>query len=252
MTAHNDLLSTNQNFLLAALSGLDLERITPYLEQLTLRLGDVLYEAGDLQHYVYFPVSAIVSMHHELENGGSAEVANVGREGVLGFALFMGGQSTPSRAVVLAGGVVFRIRGEHLMQEFDRGTGLMKLLLRYSQALLTQVSQTAVCNRHHALDQQLSKWLLFTLDRLSNNELTMTQELIASMLGVRREGITEAAGKLQDQGYIRYRRGHITVLNRQGLEKNACECYQLVRAEFSRLLQDIHSKPRALNLRNQP
>ena len=236
--------SSNQNYLLAALSESDIARLAPNLERLTLRLGDVLYEAGDRQHYVYFPVSAIVSMHHELENGGSAEVANVGKEGVLGFALFMGGQSTPSRAVVLAGGTVFRMRGEHLMQEFDRGTGLMKSLLRYSQALLTQVSQTAVCNRHHALDAQLCKWLLLTLDRLSHNELTMTQELIASMLGVRREGITEAAGKLQDQGYIRYRRGHITVLDRHGLEKNACECYQLVKTEFSRLLQDVNANPR--------
>ena len=244
MTANAELSNANQNYLLAALGDADLARLTPNLERLTLRLGDVLYEAGDRQHYVYFPVSAIVSMHHELENGGSAEVANVGKEGVLGFALFMGGQSTPSRAVVLAGGTVFRMRGEHLMREFDRGTGLMKLLLRYSQALLTQVSQTAVCNRHHALDEQLCKWLLLTLDRLNHNELTMTQELIASMLGVRREGITEAAGKLQNQGYIRYRRGHITVLNRHGLEKSACECYQLVKTEFSRLLQDVNAKPR--------
>lgn len=244
MNANVETPSCKQNVLLAALSDLELTRLLPNLERLTLRLGDVLYEAGDRQHYVYFPVSAIVSMHHELENGGSAEVASVGREGVLGFALFMGGQSTPSRAVVLAGGVVFRMRGEHLMQEFERATGLMKILLRYSQALLTQVSQTAVCNRHHALDEQLCKWLLLTLDRLTDNELTMTQELIASMLGVRREGITEAAGKLQNKGYIRYRRGHITVLNRVGLEKSACECYQLVRTEFLRLLQDVNAKSR--------
>jgi len=227
------------NDLLAALPPEDLERIAPRLEVVSMALGDVLYESGLKLRYVYFPTTAIVSMLHVLANGSSAEIAVVGREGVLGIALFMGGETTPSRAVVQSAGLSFRMKAQHLKDEFARFGPLMQLLLRYTQALITQMSQTAACNRHHSVDQQLCRWLLLSLDRLSSNQLAMTQELIANMLGVRREGVTEAAGKLQDAGLIVYRRGRITVLDRRGLEARSCECYQVVKAEYDRLLTAI-------------
>lgn len=231
-----------QNQLLAALPDLEFDRLLPYLELLPLRLGDVLCESGDKLSYAYFPTTAIISLHYVLENGHSSEIAGVGNEGVLGVALLMGGESTPSRAVVQTGGYGYRMKSPHLIDEFNRGGAVMRLLLRYIQALITHMSQTAVCNRHHSVEQQLCRWLLLTLDRLGSNELTMTQELIANMLGVRREGVTEAAGKLQSQGFIRYRRGHITVLDRVGLERDVCECYQVVRKEFARLLADVNRR----------
>jgi CRP-like cAMP-binding protein len=232
----------NQNHLLAALLDAEFDRLAPHLELVPMLLGDVLYESGGKQRYVYFPTTAIVSMHYVLENGGSSEIAGVGNEGVLGIALFMGGDTTPSRAVVQTGGHGYRLRSHILMEEFNRAGPVLRLLLRYTQALITQMSQTAVCNRHHTVEQQLCRWLLLTLDRLPGNELTMTQELIAGMLGVRREGVTEAAGRLQGLGYIRYRRGHITVLDRAGLERDVCECYDVVRREFTRLLSDVHQR----------
>ena len=232
----------NQNHLLAALPTAEFERIAPHLELIAMPLGEVLYESsGQLQH-VYFPTTAIVSMHYVMENGASSEIAGVGNEGVLGISLFMGGNTTPSRAIVQTAGHGYRLQARLLMEEFNRGGVLQHLLLRYTQALMTQVSQTAVCNRHHAVEQQLCRWLLLTLDRLPSNELTMTQELIASMLGVRREGITEAAGRLQQAGCIRYRRGHITVLDRSGLEARVCECYAVVKKEHDRLLCDIRNR----------
>ena len=232
----------NQNHLLAALLDAEFDRLAPHLELVPMKLGDVLYESGAKIHYVYFPTSAIISLHYLLENGGSSEIAGVGNEGILGVSVFMGGDSTPSRAVVQTGGHGYRLRAQLLMEEFDRSGPVMKLLLRYTQALLTQMSQTAVCNRHHSVEQQLCRWLLLTLDRLPTNELTMTQELIANMLGVRREGVTEAAGRLQGYGYISYRRGHITVLNRAGLEDDVCECYAVVKKEFARLLSDVRQR----------
>ena len=233
----------NQNHLLAALLDAHSGSLSPHLELVPMKLGDVLYEPGDTLPYVYFPTSSIISLHYLLENGGSSEMAGVGNEGVLGVALFMGGESTPSRAVVHTGGFGFRLAAPVIMAEFDRAGPVMRLLLRYIQALLTQTSQTAVCNRHHTVEQQLCRWLLLTLDRLGEHELTMTQELIANMLGVRREGVTEAAGRLQGYGFIRYRRGHITVLDRKGLERDVCECYAVVKKEFARLLSDVHQKP---------
>jgi CRP-like cAMP-binding protein len=227
------------NDLLAALPPEDLARIAPRLEVVSMALGDVLYESGLKLRYVYFPTTAIVSMLHVLANGSSAEIAVVGREGVLGIALFMGGETTPSRAVVQSAGLSFRMKAQHLKDEFARFGPLMQLLLRYTQALITQMSQTAACNRHHSVDQQLCRWLLLSLDRLSSNQLAMTQELIANMLGVRREGVTEAAGKLQDAGLIVYSRGRIAVLDRRGLEARSCECYQVVKAEYDRLLTAI-------------
>ena len=232
----------NQNHLLAALPTAEFERIAPHLELVAMPLGEVLYESsGQLQH-VYFPTTAIVSMHYVMENGASSEIAGVGNEGVLGISLFMGGNTTPSRAIVQTAGHGYRLKARLLMEEFERGGVVQHLLLRYTQALMTQVSQTAVCNRHHAVEQQLCRWLLLTLDRLPSNELTMTQELIASMLGVRREGITEAAGHLQQAGCIRYRRGHISVLDRSGLEARVCECYAVVKKEHDRLLCDIRNR----------
>jgi len=232
----------NQNHLLAALPTAEFERLAPHLELVAMPLGDVLYESsGQLQH-VYFPTTAIVSMHYVMENGASSEIAGVGNEGVLGISLFMGGNTTPSRAIVQTAGHGYRLKARLLMEEFERGGVVQHLLLRYTQALMTQVSQTAVCNRHHAVEQQLCRWLLLTLDRLPSNELTMTQELIASMLGVRREGITEAAGHLQQAGCIRYRRGHISVLDRSGLEARVCECYAVVKKEHDRLLCDIRNR----------
>ena len=207
-----------------------------------LKLGDVLYESGGKLQHVYFPTTAIISLHYLLENGGSSEIAGVGNEGILGVSLFMGGNTTPSRAIVQTGGFGYRLPVHVLMEEFNRAGPVMRLLLRYTQALLTQMAQTAVCNRHHTVEQQLCRWLLLTLDRLPSNDLTMTQELIANMLGVRREGVTEAAGRLQGYGYISYRRGHITVLDRKGLEADVCECYAVVKKEFARLLSDTRHR----------
>ncbi|HEX7455507.1 MAG TPA: Crp/Fnr family transcriptional regulator [Gallionella sp.] len=228
----------NQNHLLAALPAEILDRISPHLELVAMPLGEVLHESGGQLQHVYFPTTAIISLHYIMENGSSAEIAGVGNEGVLGIALFMGGNTTTSRAAVYTGGHGYRLKARLMMEEFNRSGLMMRLMLRYTQALITQMSQTAVCNRHHSVEQQLCRWLLLTLDRLPSNELTMTQELIASMLGVRREGITETAGNLQRLGLISYRRGHITVLNRAGLESHACECYGVVRKEFHRLLSD--------------
>ena len=228
--------SPHQNHLLDALPQADYQRIAPHLQWVALPLGDVLYESGAKMRYVYFPTTAIVSLLYVMEDGASAEIAIVGNEGLLGISLFMGGETTPSRAVVQSAGHAFRLRADLLKAEFGRFGPTMHLLLRYTQALITQMAQTAVCNRHHSVDQQLCRWLLLSLDRLDSNELSMTQELIANMLGVRREGVTEAAGKLQDAGLIRYRRGRITVTDRPGLEARSCECYQVVKTEFDRLL----------------
>jgi CRP-like cAMP-binding protein len=224
------------NHLLDALPASDFERLGPHFERVTLKLGEVLYEPGDRMHYVYFPTTAIVSLLYVMEDGASAEIAIVGNEGILGISLFMGGESTPSRAVVQSAGHGYRMKAALLKVEFGRFGVLMHLLLRYTQALITQMAQTAVCNRHHTVDQQLCRWLLLSLDRLSSNQLTMTQELIANMLGVRREGVTEAAGKLQSAGLISYRRGTITVLDRPGVEARSCECYHVVKKELDRLL----------------
>lgn len=226
----------NHNHLLAALPAFDLKRLMPHLEQVSLVLGDVLYEPGDTLRHVYFPTDAIVSLLHVTENGSSAEIAVVGNEGLIGIALFMGGESTSSRAVVQSAGSAFRLPGRKLKKEFNRHGDLLLLMLRYTQALITQMSQTALCNRHHSIDQQLCRWLLLSLDRLPGNRLNMTQELIANMLGVRREGVTEAAGKLQRQGVIEYSRGQITVLDRVRLERLSCECYLVVKTETDRLL----------------
>ena len=233
-----------QNHLLAALPQSEGERLFPQLEWIPLSLGEALYESGDRLSHVYFPTTDIVSLLYVMENGASAEIAVVGNEGIVGIALFMGGETMPNRAVVQSAGHAYRLKGHLLKQEFTRIGGrrrgaLPPLLLRYTLALLTQMAQTAVCNRHHSVDQQLCRWLLLSLDRLPSNELSMTQELIANMLGVRREGVTEAAGKLQKAGLIHYNRGHITVLDRPGLEARVCECYQVVRKEFSRLLPDV-------------
>ena len=232
----------NQNHLLAAMLDAEFNRLAPHLELVPLLLGDVLVESGAVLRHVTFPTTAIISLHYLLENGGSSEMAGVGNEGVLGVSLFMGGMSTPSRAVVQTGGFGYRLRAAVLMEEFNRAGPVMRLLLRYTQALLTQMAQTAVCNRHHTVEQQLCRWLLLTLDRVPTHDLTMTQELIANMLGVRREGVTEAAGRLQQRGMISYRRGHISVLNRAGLETGACECYQVVKKEFARLLSDVRQR----------
>ncbi|WP_106227029.1 Crp/Fnr family transcriptional regulator [Jezberella montanilacus] len=214
------------------------ERLLPFIETIELPLGKVLYEPGTKMSHVIFPTSAIVSLLYALENGSSAEIAVVGNEGVVGISIFMGGESTSSRAVVQSAGVGYKIKSSMLMDEFNRGGPIMHLLLRYTQALITQMSQTAVCNRHHSLDQQLCRWLLLSADRLTGNELIMTQELIANMLGVRREGVTEAALKIQKAGLIQYARGHITILDRHGLERRTCECYQVVKTEYDRLLPD--------------
>ncbi|CAG0987221.1 hypothetical protein BURK1_02072 [Burkholderiales bacterium] len=228
--------SPHQNHLLDALPAGDRERLAPHLQLVPMALGDVLYESGSSMRYVYFPTTSIVSLLYVMEDGASAEIAIVGNEGILGISLFMGGETTPSRAVVQSAGHGYRLNARVIKAEFARFGSTMHLLLRYTQALITQMAQTAVCNRHHSVDQQLCRWLLMSLDRLSSNELTMTQELIANMLGVRREGVTEAAGKLQDAGLIRYHRGKITVLDRPGLEARTCECYGVVRKEFDRLL----------------
>lgn len=227
-----------QNRLLAILPAADFEPLAAHLELVRLRLGDMLYEPGAQLQHAYFPATAIVSLHYVLESGASAESAGVGNEGMVGIALFMGGDTTPSSAVVQTAGHAYRLPAVVLKQEFDRAGPMQLLLLRYTQALMTQTSQTAVCNRHHSVEQQLCRWLLLTLDRASSRELVMTQELVASMLGVRREGITEAAGNLQRAGVIRYRRGHIEVLERAGLETRVCECYAAVKQELTRLLSD--------------
>jgi len=224
------------NDLLASLPPDDWTRIAPLLEAVELPLGKVLYESGNKMTHVYFPTTAIVSLLYVLENGSSAEIAVVGYEGVVGISLFMGGESTPSRAVVQSAGRGYRLRGARIKEEFARSGPVMHLMLRYTQALITQMAQTAVCNRHHSLDQQLCRWLLLSLDRLEGPDLVMTQELIANMLGVRRAGVTEAAGKLQKLGLIRYTRGHIHVLDREGLEARVCECYAVVKKEYDRLL----------------
>jgi CRP-like cAMP-binding protein len=225
-----------QNHLLAALSGEDYQRVSSQIKLVPLVLGEVLYESGSRQRAVYFPTTSIVSLLYMLADGASAEIAVVGNEGIIGVSLFMGGETTPSRAVVQSAGHAYRLPGKVLKEEFTRGDAMQHLLLRYTQALLTQMAQTAVCNRHHSLDQQLCRWLLLSLDRLAGDELVMTQELIANMLGVRREGVTEAAGHLQNAGLIKYSRGRITVLNRSGLEARTCECYAVVKKEFDRLL----------------
>jgi CRP-like cAMP-binding protein len=224
------------NRLLSVLPETEFERWRPQLELVAMPLGKALYESGGKLSHVYFPTTAIVSLLYVMEDGASAEIAVVGKEGVVGVSLFMGGESTTSRAVVQSAGHGFRLRSTLMMQEFNRAGPVMHLLLRYTQALITQMAQTAVCNRHHSLDQQLCRWLLLSLDRLDSNDLVMTQELIANMIGVRREGVTEAAGNLQRDGLIRYRRGHISVLDRVALERRTCECYEVVRKEYQRLL----------------
>lgn len=229
-------MTPHQNHLLDALPAVEYQRLAQDLELIPLKLGDVLYESGIKMHYVYFPTTSILSLLYVMSDGASAEMAIVGNEGMLGISLFMGGDTTPSRAVVQSAGYAYRLKGELLKKEFGFFGPTMQLLLRYTQALITQMGQTAVCNRHHNIDQQLCRWLLLSLDRLPTDELSMTQELIANMLGVRREGVTEAAGALQKDGLIHYRRGKITVLDRQGLEARCCECYQVVKDEFDRLL----------------
>ncbi len=225
-----------QNHLLAALPAEVRQRLFPLLELVPLPLGKVLYESGDTLRHVYFPTDAIVSLLYVMENGSSAEISVVGNEGLIGVALFMGGESTPSRAIVQSAGQAYRLLGQQLKDEFNRHGAMLLLMLRYTQALITQMAQTAVCNRHHSIDQQLCRWLLLSLDRLPGNRLTMTQELIANMLGVRREGVTDAAGKLQKAGVIEYSRGQITVLDRDKLETSSCECYAVVKKETDRLL----------------
>jgi CRP-like cAMP-binding protein len=231
--------SPTQNHLLAALPAAEFDRLAAHLELARMPLGEALYESGGRLGHVYFPTTAIVSLLYVLENGASAEIAVVGNEGILGISIFMGGETTPSRAVVQSAGYGYRLEAQLLKQEFTRAGPVLRLLLRYTQALITQMTQTAVCNRHHSVEQQLCRWLLLSLDRLSSDALNMTQELIANMLGVRREGVTEAAGKLQRAGLIRYSRGRIEVLDRPGLERAVCECYAVVKLEFDRLLADI-------------
>jgi CRP-like cAMP-binding protein len=225
-----------KNSLLAALPDAESQRWLSLLEPVDLPLGEVVYESGTTLSHVYFPTTAIISLLYVMENGASAEIAVVGKEGIVGISLFMGGESTSSRAVVQSAGKGFRLKAESMKQEFNRAGPVLHLLLRYTQALITQMSQTAVCNRHHSLDQQLCRWLLLSLDRLEGNQLVMTQELIANMLGVRREGVTEGALKLQHAGLIQYARGHITVLDRAALEERSCECYAVVKKEYDRLL----------------
>jgi CRP-like cAMP-binding protein len=225
-----------ENHLLAALPDVEWQRWLPQLERVEMPLGQVLYESGGTLSHVYFPTTAIVSLLYVMENGASAEIAVVGNEGIVGISLFMGGDSTSSRAVVQSAGLGFRLKAQVMKDDFNRAGPVLHLLLRYTQALITQMAQTAVCNRHHSLDQQLCRWLLLSLDRLQGNELVMTQELIANMLGVRREGVTEGALKLQNAGLIRYARGHISVLDRDGLETRTCECYGVVKKEYDRLL----------------
>jgi len=231
-----DIALAQRNHLLAMLPRADLQRIAPQLDVVQLDLGESVYEADRPLKYLYFPTTAVISLLYVMHNGASAEIAVAGREGVVGISLFMGGDSTPSRAIVQSAGEALVLKANVLKEEFRRGGELQRLLLRYTQALITQMSQTAVCNRHHSVDQQLCRWLLLSIDRLDTNQLTMTQQLIADMLGVRREGVTEAAGKLQAQGSIEYRRGRITVRDRGSLERCVCECYKVVKKEYDRLL----------------
>lgn len=231
-----------QNHLLAALPNETYERLLPHLEPVSMPLGEVVYESGIQMRHVFFPTTAIVSLLYVMEDGASAEIAIVGNEGIVGVSLFMGGESTPSRAAVQSAGEAYRLPGRILKAEFEHGGPLQHLLLRYTQALLTQMAQTAVCNRHHTLDQQFCRWLLLSIDRLPSDELVMTQELIANMLGVRREGVTEAAGNVQKAGLIKYHRGHITVIDRPGLEARVCECYAVVKKEFDRLLPEAKAR----------
>jgi len=240
-TAQSDRISPKQNYLLAALPAADYERLLPVLEPVSLPLGLVLYESGGILDYVYFPTDSIVSLLYVMVDGASAEIAVTGCEGLVGIALFMGGETTPSRAVVQSAGQGYRLKAGSLKKEFDNGGALQHLALRYTQALITQMAQTAVCNRHHSVEQQLCRWLLLSLDRLPSNELTMTQELIANMLGVRREGVTQAAGHLQAAGLIRYSRGRIEVLDRPMVEARVCECYAVVKKEYDRLLDGKHA-----------
>ena len=235
----------SQNHILADLPTAEFEPLAAHLELVPLALGEILYEPGVQLQHAYFPTTAIVSLHYVMESGASAETAGVGNEGLVGISLFMGGDTTPSSAVVQTAGHAYRLERRLLKQEFNRGGLLHRVLLRYTQALITQMNQTAACNRHHSVEQQLCRWLLLTLDRLPSNELVMTQDLVASMLGVRREGITEAAGNLQRAGLIRYRRGHISVLERPGLEAAVCECYAVVRKELVRLLSDVRYRQTA-------
>ena len=228
------------NSLLAAVPSDVQQRLFPNLSGLQLSLGDILYESGDIPHYVYFPTDCIVSLLYVMEDGSSAEISVVGNEGVVGISVFMGGESTPSRAIVQSAGHAYRLPAQRLKDEFNRDADMRLLMLRYTQALITQMAQTAVCNRHHSIDQQLCRWILLSLDRLPSNQLSMTQELIANMLGVRREGVTHAAGKLQQQGVVEYHRGHITVLDREKLEQLSCECYAVVKKETDRLTPTRH------------
>ena len=232
----NEVANPKQNHLLDALQSAEFDRLSPNLELVEMSLGKVLYESGGMLEHVYFPTNSIISLLYVMANGSAAEIAVVGNEGILGISLFMGGETTSSRAVVQSAGHAYRLKAQLLKDEFNRGGPVQRLLLRYTQALITQMAQTAVCNRHHSVEQQLCRWLLLSLDRLATDKLTMTQELIANMLGVRREGVTDAAGKLQREGLIKYSRGRITVLDRPKLEIRSCECYQVVKAEFDRLL----------------
>ncbi|HVE88395.1 MAG TPA: Crp/Fnr family transcriptional regulator [Burkholderiaceae bacterium] len=228
-----------RNYLLAALPRADLNELLPELAEVDLQLGHALYESGARQNFLYFPTTAVISLLYVTENGSSTEIALAGREGAVGVALFMGGESTPNRAVVQSAGKSLQVRANVVQEQFRRGGAVQRVLLRYTQALFSQMSQTAVCNRHHSLDQQLCRWLLLSLDRIDSSELRMTQQLIADMLGVRREGVTAAASKLQKSGAIKYSRGKITVLDRQALERYVCECYAVVNQEYDRLLHDV-------------
>ena len=245
MTIRPSRHSPNQNYLLAALPDAEFATLSPYLEAWPLALGDMVYEPSRQLHHAYFPTSAVVSLHYVTRSGAAAETASVGNEGVVGMPLFMGGDTTPSSALVQTAGHAYRLERHRLKRAFDAGGTLQGLLLRYTQALITQVAQTAACNRHHSVEQQLSRWLLLTLDRGPARELVMTQELVASILGVRRESVTEAAGKLQEGGYIRYRRGHITVVDPAGMATRACECYAVVKKEMARLLDDVRYRQAA-------
>jgi CRP-like cAMP-binding protein len=236
------LHNPNRNYLLAALPAAEFERLESHLELVPMLLGETLYEPGGQLQHAYFPTTAIVSLLYNMETGASAEVARVGNEGILGIALFMGGDTTSTSAVVQTAGHGYRLRGHLLKEEFNRAAPVRRLLLRYTQGLIAQISQTAACNRHHSVQQQLCRWLLLTLDRLPANELIMTHGLVASAFGVRRETITEAAGNLQRDGLIRYRRGHIAVFERSGLEAGACECYAVVKKELSRLQSDVRHR----------
>jgi CRP-like cAMP-binding protein len=236
MSANADMPDQTKNHLLAALPQEEYERILPHLGQVSFKLGEVVYESGGQMDHIYFPTTAIISLLYMMENGSSAEMGIAGNEGLVGVALFMGGNTMPNRAVIQSAGGAVRMKAKVLQDEFARGGAFQRLLLRYTQALLTQMSQTAVCNRLHAIEKQLCRWLLLSHDRLDSDELVMTQELIANMLGVRREGVTSAAGRLQEQGLISYVRGHIQILDRRGLEAAVCECYKVVKDEYDRLL----------------